>query len=81
MHHGWSMSDMGSSWGSAVSVSSGGNAFGNGSVPPLVAHFSLASVTKYDGRARTRRNEIAMVTEKLREMQYEVSRLNRKIRE
>lgn len=51
------------------------------SVPPLVPQFSLGSFVKYDGQPRKRRHEIAMVTDKLRDMQYEIGRLNRKIKE
>ena len=59
----------------------GGREGSGGSAAPLVAHFSLAGITKYNGQPRRHRSELAMVTEKLREMQYEVSRLHRKIRE
>jgi hypothetical protein len=48
---------------------------------PLVAHFSLSGLPKSNGQPRAERSELAMLTEKLREMQYEVSRLHRKLRE
>ena len=64
----------------------GGGASSRGSAntapgAPLVAHFSLGGGSKYNGQVRGQRRELAMVTEKLREMAYEVSRLHRKIKE
>lgn len=50
----------------AVLQSSGGASASSG--PPLVAHFSLSSGPKSNGQPRGQRSELAMVTEKLREM-------------
>jgi hypothetical protein len=53
----------------------------SGVIPPLIPQFSLTSSHHYDGQPRRRRAEIAMVTDKLRDMQYEIGRLSRKIKE
>jgi hypothetical protein len=82
MRHASSSSGL-SALGSSAALSSLTNlqSSASGGRAPLVAHFSLSGAPKSNGQPRGSESELAMLTEKLREMQYEMSRLHRKLRE